>query len=186
LFHTGGALGIYPSELSPLGRNPTRLPDGKDPPTVPLTGIPCTEVRGRLGEPQFLGLSFRESLATEVCLAHRPLDAPLGFALLGYLGKCLGRDFARPPLSRFASRARSPPPAPQSLDQHSPRPNRPSGKPLMLAQATPSGFWHRLRPRHSNGHHPGYVFTSHRVAHCCQPADALEMMGRSTGVVAVR
>ena len=98
---------------SPFGAFSSRkesqpFPDEKDPPTVPPVGIPCTEVWGRLDEPQFLGLSFRESLATEVCLAHRPLDAPLGFSLLGCLSKCLGRDFARPPLSRFASRAGRP------------------------------------------------------------------------------
>jgi len=102
LFHTGGALGIHPSELSPLGRFLDPFPDEKDPPTVSPVGIPCTEVRGRLDAPRFLGLSFRESLTTEVCLAHRPLAAPLGFSLLGYLSKCLDQDFARPPPSRFA------------------------------------------------------------------------------------
>jgi hypothetical protein len=98
---------------SPFGAFSSRkesqpFPDEKDPPTVPPVGIPCTEVWGRLDEPQFLGLSFRESLATEVCLAHRPLDAPLGFSLLGYLSECLGRDFARPPPSRFARRTMRP------------------------------------------------------------------------------
>jgi hypothetical protein len=43
-----------------------------------------------------------------VCLAHRPLDAPLGFTLLGYSNECLGRDFARPPLPRFSGRTKGP------------------------------------------------------------------------------
>jgi hypothetical protein len=44
----------------------------------------------------------RESLATVACLARRPLDAPLGFALLGHPGESLARTFAQPPLTCLA------------------------------------------------------------------------------------
>jgi len=45
---------------------------------------------------------FRESLTNGMCLAHRPLAAPLGFCLLGFLVEGLDRDFARSPLTRFS------------------------------------------------------------------------------------
>jgi hypothetical protein len=56
-----------------------------------------------------------------VCLARRPLEAPLGFSLLGFTRGNLDRDFARSPLSRFtASRSPATRPAPQSLDRPPP------------------------------------------------------------------
>jgi hypothetical protein len=60
-----------------------------------------------------------------VGLARRPLEAPLGFSLLGFALGSLDRDFARSPLTRFAAQ-RSPAarPASQSLDQPPPAPAR--------------------------------------------------------------
>jgi len=56
-----------------------------------------------------------------VGLARRPLEAPLGFSLLGFALDSLDRDSARSPLTRFAA-PRSPVmrPASQSLDQPPP------------------------------------------------------------------
>jgi len=44
---------------------------------------------------------FRESLATDACLARPPLAAPLGLTLLGLARESLGQDFARPPPTRL-------------------------------------------------------------------------------------
>jgi hypothetical protein len=63
-FHTGGAPGIHPSELSPPGRPSIRF--RMDAPTyrLLLQVKPPTEAGGRPCRPRFLGLSSRESLAT--------------------------------------------------------------------------------------------------------------------------
>jgi len=103
LFHAGGAHGICPSELSPLGRFPgvsTRV----SPPTVSPSGIPRRpKTSGRPAGPRFLGFGPSESPSRcSGCLAHRSPDAPLGFALPGSSGQGLVPDFAGTPLSRFA------------------------------------------------------------------------------------
>jgi len=67
-----------------------------------------------------------------VCLAHRPLDAPLGLTLPRFTGRSLDRDFARSPLTRFAARAHTRTPAPQSIDQLPLRLLRPASKPAGL------------------------------------------------------
>ncbi len=56
-----------------------------------------------------------------VCLARRPLEAPLGFSLPGFALDSLGRNFAQPPPTRFAA-SRSPAmrPASRSLDRPPP------------------------------------------------------------------
>jgi hypothetical protein len=87
--------------------------------TVSPAAIPSAEARDRHGRPRFLGFDpSGNPWRPSVCLAHRALDAPLGFALLGSWEECLGRDFARPPLTCFPQRSdrRA---APQSIDQHS-------------------------------------------------------------------
>jgi len=74
----------------------------RHPLTVSPTVIPSAEARGRHGRPRFLGFyPSGNPWRPSVCLAHRALDAPLGFALLGPQEEHLGRDFARPPLTRF-------------------------------------------------------------------------------------
>jgi hypothetical protein len=60
LFRTGGALGIYPSELSPAGRFP-RVSARTDPRTVFPAGAPAAEAVGRPSEPRFLGFDPSES-----------------------------------------------------------------------------------------------------------------------------
>jgi hypothetical protein len=102
LFHTGGAHGIDPSELSPRGRCPVRFrPDG------PTYRSPYRCSRRRSGGPAqqaaVPGLwPFRESLATFKLLTRRPLDAPVGFTLLGFCYESRNQDSARSPLTRFA------------------------------------------------------------------------------------
>jgi len=81
LFHAGGAHGIRPSELSPLGRFPgvsTRV----SPPTVSPSGIPRRpKTSGRPDGPRFLGfVPSRSPSRCSGCLAHKSPDAPLGFA----------------------------------------------------------------------------------------------------------
>jgi hypothetical protein len=78
----------------------------KDPPTVSPSGIPAAIAPGRPDRPRFLGFCPSESpWRSNKGLTRRPLDAPLGFALLGYSGKGLDRGFTRSPLSRFSSPA---------------------------------------------------------------------------------
>jgi len=104
LFHAGGAHGICPSELSPLGRFP-RVSTWVSPPTVSPSGIPRRpKTSGRPDGPRFLGLVPSESPSRfSGCLAHRSPDAPLGFAPLGSSGQGLVPDFAGAPLSRFGT-----------------------------------------------------------------------------------
>jgi hypothetical protein len=78
----------------------------KHPPTVQPSGIPAAEAPGRPDRPRFLGFNPSESpWRLNKGLACQPLVPPLGFALLGYSGENLARDFARPPPSRFAGPA---------------------------------------------------------------------------------
>jgi hypothetical protein len=83
-----------------------------------------------------------------VCLARRPLEAPLGFPLPGFSRDSLDRDFAQPPLARFAA-LRSPAmrPASQSLDQPPPASARhPACKHMGASGGTLRGFLHRFNP----------------------------------------
>jgi hypothetical protein len=115
-FHAGGALGIRPSELSPRGRYSVRF--HTEEPTYRLTSR-CSRRRsdGPAQRAPVSGLCpFRESLATDAGLVRQPLDAPLGFALLGCTGGNLAWDFAQAPPTRFAVPASQPTrPAPRSL-----------------------------------------------------------------------
>jgi hypothetical protein len=78
----------------------------KGPPTVEPGGIPAAEAPGRPDRLRFLGFyPFESPCRSDKGLARRPLDAPLGSALLGYSGEDLGRDFAPPPLTRFTDPA---------------------------------------------------------------------------------
>jgi hypothetical protein len=101
LFHTGGALGIRPSELSPPARYPG-VSARKDPRTVSPAVVTVARATGRPGRPRFLGFDpCRSPWRPNALLARRPLAAPLGLTLLGSAGGSLGRDYARPPLARL-------------------------------------------------------------------------------------
>jgi hypothetical protein len=107
LFHAGGALGIRPSELSPRGRYPPRFRG--EGPTCRST---CRYSRRRSDGPAQQAAAsgfqpFRESLAIRRGLTRRPLDAPMGFALLGHAGTSLVTALAATPPTRSANRSLS-------------------------------------------------------------------------------
>jgi hypothetical protein len=89
LFHTGSAHGIHPSERSPPGRYPGRFRP-EEPTYCYPSDIPNPDESGwgRRGRTQFLGFDpSRSPWRAHVCLARDPLDAPLGFGLLGLVAK---------------------------------------------------------------------------------------------------
>jgi hypothetical protein len=108
LFFTPAALMGFTlrSVLHPQG---TRCVSARmHPHTVMLVVIRTAEAVGRPGEHRFLGFDpCGSTWRPNARLTPRPLGAPLGFTLLGSTGDRLGRDFARPPPSRFAHRGRS-------------------------------------------------------------------------------
>jgi hypothetical protein len=155
-FHSRKVSGTFPS-------GSTHLPF-----SLPLLPSQAT---GRPDRPRFLGFNPYESpWRLDAGLAHQPLAAPLGFALLGFTGKNLGRDFSRPPLTRFNEhvrgriRRRLRVSIGSCLVQATRR-----GKPPRLAQTTLVGFWHQSNPVIQLVCRPGYVFTLRCVAHCCRP-----------------
>jgi hypothetical protein len=75
----------------------------KGPPTVQPAVAPTTITLGRPNRPRFLGFyPSRSPSRSDRGLARRSPDAPMGFALLGFSGGSLDRDFAQPPLTHFA------------------------------------------------------------------------------------
>jgi hypothetical protein len=106
LFHTGGARGIRPAELSPLGRYPPRFRSRRTHIPFNHAGDPVADCDGPAQRAAVSGLlPFRESLATATGLARRPLVAPLGFTLLGPAGENLARALTRTPPTRFPAGA---------------------------------------------------------------------------------
>jgi hypothetical protein len=103
LFHAGSARGICPSEHSPSTRSSERFRPIR-------THMPfCTVSKrpARSGGParRAAASGIRpapESLATDECLARRPLEAPLGFSLTGFARHRLDRVL--PDLLSHASR----------------------------------------------------------------------------------
>jgi hypothetical protein len=75
----------------------------KRPLTVSPIGVPAAVALGRPNRSRFPGFApCRSPWPRGEGLVRPWLDAPLGFALLGYSGEDLVRDFARSPLTRFA------------------------------------------------------------------------------------
>ena len=181
-FHTGGALGIRPSELPPPGRYP-RVSARKNPLTVSPAGDPAAEAVGRPSGPRFLGFDpSRSPWQPDTWLARQLLAAPLGFALLGCSGERLARTFARAPPTRFNDPTiAAGPPAPRSLSALAwfRPPTRRTGH---THGTTLLGFSHRPSPSIRARLRPGYVFTSRRAVHCCRgPGDLWAVQPRSTG-----
>jgi hypothetical protein len=98
---------------SPFGAFSSRKVSGAFPPgrthmpfAPPVS--PTAEAVGRPGRPRLLGFCPSGSPWHDSGrLTRRRLDAPLGFALLGYASERLGRGVPRPPLTRLAARRRS-------------------------------------------------------------------------------
>jgi hypothetical protein len=118
LFHTGGALGIHPSELPPHARFP-RVSARKDPHTVFPAVVTAATAAGRPGRPRFLGFDPCESpWRPDAGLMRRPLAAPLGFCPSRVLQAGGLAGLSPGILSRaLPTRPKARPPAPQSLDR---------------------------------------------------------------------
>jgi len=77
---------------------------GVDPRTVHPAVSPPAEAGGRPDGPRFLGFHPSGSpWPAAVRLTRPPLDAPMGFALLGHRAPTLARARAQPPLTRLVS-----------------------------------------------------------------------------------
>jgi hypothetical protein len=144
------------------------------PPTVSPAVASAAEASGRRGRPRFLGFDpCRSPWRPQAGLAPRPLDAPLGFTLLGSTTAALG-GISPSLLSRASPTGpKTRQPAPQSFDQPLSRPARSLRQAAAAGGATLLGFSHRLVPKHAGCRRPGYELTSRRVAHYCRPPDAL-------------
>jgi hypothetical protein len=85
------------------------FPQPKGPPTVspvdiPSLGRPKAPASSRLAGLRFLGFVPSESpWRPSMGLTCQPLAAPLGFCPSRAFNRSLGRDFAPPPLTRFAN-----------------------------------------------------------------------------------
>jgi hypothetical protein len=92
---------------SPFGASPSQKVSARFRPNGPTCRFAerfshCRS-NGRPTLPRLLGFDPPESPSRpDACLARRTPDAPLGFALLGFTGEGLVRDFAQTPLARFA------------------------------------------------------------------------------------
>jgi len=161
LSHTGCAPGIYPSEHSPPGKPPVRYRVG----ATHLPSPPASVTTYRSRRPGLAGRGFWAYLPESpwrpnVGLARQPLEAPLGFSLLGFALGSLDRDFARPPLTRFiASWSPTLRPASQSVDQPPPASARhprasTSGRP----EGPLEGFSTGTIPTFESAHVSGYLF----------------------------
>lgn len=144
------------SFLLPEGIQP--VSEWKNPHTVSPVGIPSPKL-GPARQAAVPGFQpFRESLATHVCLAHEPLDAPLGFALPGS---------SRMPWPGFRPASSHAIPGP-GLRQHrlapeyrsASAPSRPSirASPHGLIKTTLVGFHTGRGPDIRTRSHPGYFF----------------------------
>jgi hypothetical protein len=122
LFHLDSAPGIHPSELSPLERYPPRFRDRSThmpfrPPVFP----PPKRWAGPTGRGSWVLTLPRVPGDRTVC-SRRPLAAPLGFSLPGYLSQRLAWDFAQAPPTHFTRKPalRPAPAASRSLNRRSP------------------------------------------------------------------
>jgi len=132
------------SFLLPEGIQP--VSEWKNPHTVSPVGIPSPKL-GPARQAAVPGFQpFRESLATHMCLAHEPLDAPLGFALPGSFTNASAR--ISPSLLSRDSRCQLAP-APRrprvSISIHSASAVR-TGKPARVDQGNPRRVSHRPSP----------------------------------------
>lgn len=146
-FVPAALMGFRPSKLSPLERYPRALPLGMNPRAVSFVVHLAACATSRPNEPRLPGFDPSESpLRPNVCLAHRPPAAPLGFLPSRAFPREPWRDSSRSPLTRFprttpgGGRSSG---VPEYQSTHaSPRP-APAGKPTGMAEATLMGFSRR-------------------------------------------
>lgn len=153
------------------------------PRTVSPWSIPAAEAVGRPARPRSLGFHpCKDPWRTEACLAHRTLDAPLGFALLGFSTAGLVPAFTETPLPCLPLRSHNSPTAtaPQGIFNLRLTSSIPDTKPKM-DETTLLGFGTCPIPTIRNRPLRGYEFTSRRVQHCCQPPTILRSSPDSTG-----
>lgn len=183
LFHTDSAPGIRPSELSPLTRY-SSVSTRKHPRTVSPWSIPAAETVGRPTRPRSLGFHpCEDPWRTDACLAHRTLDAPLGFALLGFSTASLVPAFTGTPLAYLPLPSHDSPtaPAPQGIVNLR-LASSASDTRTKMDEATLLGFGTCPIPTIQSQPLRGYEFTSRRVQHCCRPPTILRSSPDSTGV----
>jgi hypothetical protein len=174
LSHTDSAPGIRPSELSPLARY-SSVSTRMSPQTVLPWSIPAAEAVGRPTRPRSLGFyPCKDPWRTDTCLAHRTLDAPMGFALLGFPTAGLVPAFTGTPLTCLPPPNHNSPsaPAPQGIVNLRLTPSIPDTRPKM-DEATLLGFGTYPIPIMRSQPPRGYEFTSRRVQHRCRTADDL-------------
>jgi len=175
-FHTGGAPGIRPSELSPLGRYPPRFRA-----EAPTRRFSRRFLPPRSGGPAQRAaasglLPFRESLAPATGLVWPAPDAPLGFALSGFTAEALCEVHPHSSLALSASRAcdrlaGAPEFRSASTSPHPQTANR------LSDEATLTGFSHRVPRAVRAAAVRAIFFTSRRVVHYCRLPT---LLGRST------
>jgi hypothetical protein len=148
LFHAGGARGIHPSELPPLGRYPPRFRGRRTHvPFHPSVFPPPKRWAGPTGRGSW-ALTLPGVPGGGRGLTRLPLAAPLGFHPPRVLPRRPCPGF-RPWLLPRASQTRSQgpdPPAPRSISQSSPGLVHVSRQAEPPDEATLTGFSHRYDP----------------------------------------
>jgi len=103
-FVPAALMGFRPSKLSPLERYPQALPLRMNPRAVSFVVHLAACATSRPNEPRLPGFDPSESPSRpNVCLAHRPPAAPLGFFPSRAFPREPWRDSSRSPLTRFPS-----------------------------------------------------------------------------------
>jgi hypothetical protein len=156
LFHTSSALGIHPSELSPVERYPA-VSGRKNPPTVSSLCIPCALQCGAgWRDRSFWALTLSRVPDEPNVFSTRFAGCSPGFMPPEACHDDLGRDFAQPPLTRFRRQLTMPSRRPSVSIGLRVCSSIPHGEPSGRGEATSSGFLHHLLPDHSDENHPGY------------------------------
>jgi hypothetical protein len=182
LFRTGGALGIHPSEHSPPERPPVRFRTAA--PTYRSSckwnHLPRQEA-GPAGR-GFWAYPSGSPWRPDMCLAHRPLAAPLGLALLGFARDSLDRVFTRSPRTRFAGSAvtRIPAGAPESRSAIACPWSGPCVRTHRVIGGTLLGFPHQCTPVHSSPPRPWLFCSPHTASYIT--ADRRRSSGRASGL----
>jgi hypothetical protein len=149
---TPAALMGFTLRSVPLSKGTQAITAQGNPPTVQPAGAPAAVAVGRPCRPRFLGFDPSESpLRASEGLVRLPLDAPLGFALLGSTIESLDQAFTRSPLTRFTEPVTSHRPGrrPRVSIGLRPAPSTCRTEARSPDEATLLGFLHQSVPRYS-------------------------------------